>query len=78
MHVHPSSAPAELFKRKDFWLAAYLAALHRLSADDAVAEADQALRRADQRWENAPTIGSWRYEHEYPVGSTFGHAEESR
>jgi hypothetical protein len=71
LHLRPSFAPVEMFKRKDFWLSAYLAALHRLPAASAVAEADDALRCADERWANPPTIGSWRYQHDYPVGNTF-------
>lgn len=74
MRIRPSTAPAELFKRKDFWLSAYLAALHRMPAAAAVAEADEALRCVDERWANPPTIGSWRYQHDYPIGTLF-HAD---
>ena len=62
---------AEPVTRKGFWIAAYLAALHRVGAADAVTEADAAFDAADQRWKSSKTIGSWRFEHDYPVGTVF-------
>lgn len=57
--------------RKEFWLQAFSAALHRVGAAEAVLEADEALRLCDERWRNPAIVGSVNYEHDYPVGHVF-------
>jgi len=57
--------------QKEFWLTCFSAALHRLPAAQALAEADEALRLCDERWKNPPHVGSITFEHAYPVGHAF-------
>ncbi len=54
--------------RRDFWFAAFLAALHRVPTDEAIAEADDALVKCNARWQKAPVISDARYRDSYPVG----------
>jgi hypothetical protein len=72
MQIQPSpTGNSQLITKKTFWLEAYLAALHHLSAADALKEADEALRLCDERWNNAPYVGHWRYEHDFALGHSF-------
>lgn len=54
--------------RRDFWYSAFLAALQRLSTDEAVAEADRALVACDARWKKAHVVRTFVYRDDYPVG----------
>jgi hypothetical protein len=72
MQSYPLNSCAAEPTRKQLWCAAFTAALHRVAASEAIVEADEALRLCDERWRNAPTVGSCNYEHNYPVGHTFG------
>jgi hypothetical protein len=65
------SQSASPISKKQFWVAAYLAALHRLPAAEALKEADEALRVADERWQNSEIVGHFRYTHEFELGQTF-------
>jgi len=67
----PPPAGHSTLTKKQFWVAAYLAALHRVGADDALAEADKALSLCDERWRNPEYIGHWQYKHDFPVGHAF-------
>jgi len=62
---------------KQVWLLAFTAALHRVGPAAALLDADEALRIADARWKEAPTVGCWEYRHSYPLGHRF-HDEEPR
>ncbi len=55
--------------RRDFWFAAFLAALHRLPTGEALAEADAALVKCNAKWQGAPVISDARYRDSYPVGA---------
>ncbi|WP_426287612.1 hypothetical protein [Luteibacter sp. E-22] len=57
--------------KKQFWVAAYLAALHRLPAAEALQEAEEALRMADERWQRSEVVGHFRYTHEFELGQAF-------
>jgi|GEM_PF-5325689 len=57
--------------RKEFWLACFQAALHRVKPEAAVKEADKALEICDQRWQNAEYVATWHYKHHYPLGHKF-------
>jgi hypothetical protein len=57
--------------QKDFWVAAYLAALHRVPQADAMSEADAALAACNERWAYPPFVNTWRYRHMYPLGHLF-------
>lgn len=65
-----------LITKKEFWVAAYLAALHRVSANEALAEADQALSVAEQRWQDPEYVGHWKYKHDFPLGFIFDESKE--
>lgn len=54
--------------RRDFWFAAYLAALPRLSADDALTEADRALALCNERWRKPPVTIGPQYRDDCEVG----------
>jgi hypothetical protein len=62
--------------QKHFWAACYTAALTRMSAEEALAEADKALELSNKRWENAPTATTWQYLHNYPLGHVFVDLED--
>lgn len=67
---------ASPISKKQFWVAAYLAALHRLPAAEAVEEAEEALRMADERWQRSEVVGHFRYTHEFELGQTFLPSDE--
>jgi len=75
MHLSALNALTTEPTRKQFWLFAFTAALHRLSVPEAIQEADQALKLCDERWHTPPAIGSLNYEHDYPVGHAFRRPE---
>lgn len=62
--------PNDEMSQKEFWISAYLAALHRVGPAEAVAQADQALELSNQRWchDSVPPISACQYLHNYPVG----------
>ncbi|WP_334032887.1 hypothetical protein [Burkholderia gladioli] len=62
----PTSNTTPTFQ--EFWLAAYLAALHRVEPIAARMIADEAVQVAHERWKNAPTVECWDYWHNYPLG----------
>ncbi|MDR3385425.1 MAG: hypothetical protein P4L92_00105 [Rudaea sp.] len=57
--------------RKEFWLTCFQAALHRVSPEKALKEADRALALSDKRWLDAEYVATWHYTHHYPVGHKF-------
>jgi hypothetical protein len=57
--------------RKEFWMACFQAALHRVKPQAALKEADQALELSDARWQNPDYVASWHFRHHYPVGHKF-------
>jgi hypothetical protein len=68
--MHSENGQAGLTK-KQFWTEAYLAALHRLSAKDALQEANDALEICDERWKNPESVGHWQWKHDFPIGHSF-------
>lgn len=58
--------------KKEFWMEAYLAALHRVDAKAAEQEADEALKRCDEKWQHRSLGPSVAYWHDYPVGINPG------
>lgn len=58
--------------RREFWYSAFLAALHRLPTDDAIAEADKALTACNERWKNPHVVKAFRYRDDYQVGDSAG------
>ena len=58
--------------KKEFWIEAFLAAFHRVDAATAEQQADEALRRCDQKWEHRTLGPSVAYWHDYPVGVNPG------
>lgn len=71
MHSTPPPTSNCTLTKKQFWVAAYLASLHRLGAEDARVEADKALSLCDERWRKPEYIGHWQYKHDFPVGHAF-------
>lgn len=65
------SAPGTPISKKHFWLAAYLAALHRLPSAEALTEADQALIDADKRWAHKDLVADFRFTEDYEIGHVF-------
>lgn len=63
-------APSNEMSQKDFWIAAFVAALHRVDPARALAEADEALQLSNQRWchDNVPPVLASQYLHRYPLG----------
>lgn len=76
MHTTPPPYGQNHQSKKDFWIAAYLAALHRVNSDDALIEADKALATCDTRWQNAEYIAHWQYKHDFPIGHAFKESSE--
>ncbi|HWG87107.1 MAG TPA: hypothetical protein VN679_04935 [Candidatus Acidoferrales bacterium] len=77
MHIHPSqTGTSELITKKHFWLAAYVAALHRKSPTEAITEADEALRLCDERWREPEFVGHWKFKHDFPLGWDFDRLEK--
>jgi ABC-type glutathione transport system ATPase component len=64
----PSLSPVT---KKQFWISAYLAALHRLPAKEAIDEADEALRLSDERWAKTQVVSDFRYTHDFELGHPF-------
>lgn len=64
------NSPPSLFPvtKKQFWISAYLAALHRLPAQEAINEADEALRLSDERWTKTKVVSDFRYTHDFELG----------
>lgn len=62
---------SSLVTKKHFWMAAYLAALHRVTPAEALVEADEALRLGDERWRNPEHVAHWRWVHDFPLGHDF-------
>lgn len=71
MHTTPAPYGQNGLSKKEFWIAAYLAALHRAGPDDALAEADKALSLCDARWQKPEYIAHWQYRHDFPIGHAF-------
>jgi hypothetical protein len=69
--TYPAYIDTNNTSQKDWWLSCYLAALSRVGPDEAKAEADSALAICNERWKLPPVIGTWQYEHNYPVGHEF-------
>jgi hypothetical protein len=67
----PAHLLANEITRKQLWLNVFTAAVARLPANEAVAEANLALELCDARWKDASTIGTWQFRHNYPVGFDF-------
>ncbi|WP_147269686.1 hypothetical protein [Rhodanobacter denitrificans] len=61
----------ETTNQKQFWLQCYVSALTRLNPKEAAKEADESLVVCNERWATAPTVASWRFAHQFPVGTTF-------
>lgn len=61
------TVPGEM-SQKEFWIRAYLAALHRTNFEGAVNEADNALKACNARWSKMMPQESWQYAHHYPIG----------
>jgi flagellar biosynthesis chaperone FliJ len=56
--------------QKDFWLQAYIAALHRLDHELALVEADRALEACNQRWMRiSKKVQIWTHLSDCPVGT---------
>ncbi|MEO5625685.1 MAG: hypothetical protein ABIQ70_06745 [Dokdonella sp.] len=66
--------------RKQFWLAAFHAALHRVPAEVAIDEANRSLELCDERWRQTDQelVGTVAYRHAYPVGQVFADDAERR
>lgn len=66
-YLHPSLS----ISQKDFWIQAYLAALHRVGPRDAIADADAALALCNERWDqrNIRPVVSCQFPHNYPIGA---------
>lgn len=63
------SPPHPEISQKQFWLSAYIAALHRVDHDAALVEADEALQACNKRWANqSKTVQIWQNEQNCPVG----------
>lgn len=63
------STPHPEISQKQFWLSAYIAALHRVDHAAATAEADGALAACNKRWSNyAQPVQVWQSAHNCPVG----------
>lgn len=58
--------------RREFWYSAFLAAMHRLPTDDALAEADKALIACNERWKQPHVVRNFRYRDDYQVGASVG------
>lgn len=56
--------------QKEFWISAYLAALHRLDHAAALKEADQALLTCNKRWQwpHRARVEVQHYLHDCPIG----------
>ena len=67
----PTSANESNLSKKEFWVAAYLAALHRVGPEDALKEADKALGICDERWRDPDYVGHWKFKHDFPLGWDF-------
>lgn len=56
--------------QKDFWLQAYIAALHRLDHELALVEADRALEACNIRWMRiSKKVQIWTHLSDCPVGT---------
>lgn len=66
----PYLQPWREVSQKEFWINAYLAALHRVDSEQAKKEADAALEACNSRWDSRlyPPIESCQYAHNYPLG----------
>lgn len=61
--------PHPEISQKQFWLSAYIAALHRLDHEAASVEADNALQACNKRWANHfETVQIWQNQQNCPVG----------
>lgn len=66
----PYLPPGQSPSQKEFWISAYLAAMHRLGPEQALLEADKALTLCNQRW-NQNThrpVRSCQFVYNYPLG----------
>lgn len=62
-------APHLEMSQKEFWINAYLAALHRLDHDAALKEADGALEACNRRWAGMSyVIEISQHLHNCPIG----------
>lgn len=66
----PYLKPFPEMTQKEFWTQAYLASLHRINSEDAVKEADAALKACNDRWSSKrmTTVKTVQYPHHYPLG----------
>lgn len=71
MNLHASSPETPSLTKKNFWVAAYLAALHRVPPAEAKVEADEALRIADERWQWSDVVAEFRNKHDFEIGHAF-------
>lgn len=67
----PYLKPFPEMSQKEFWTQAYLASLHRMSSEEALKEADAALKACNDRWSSKKmvTLKTVQYQHHYPLGA---------
>lgn len=71
MKNYPFISTDKELSKKQFWIAAYLSCLSRLSPKDAEKEANEALDICDKKWKSPEIVGSWNFKHNYPLGHEF-------
>ncbi len=71
MKFYPIDGYASEPTQKQFWIMAFTSALCRVPPAEAMREADESLRLAEERWTDAPAVACWEYRHSFPLGHQF-------
>jgi len=71
MNDHPHQISQQEPTMKQLWLASFTALLTRLSPEDAIKEADRALKLCNAHWKEQQWVWARQLKHNYPIGSQF-------